>query len=221
MKKQSVLLLALFIGLCAAPDLSARPERGYMRDEHGRLLVFRKQPSWFCIPIGAIMTAGGAVGVFAVWAEKISVGSHTSLHLKTGPFHTHIDGGYSENTTKDRVLASLGFGLISVGGIALLYDWHYHYSRLDEPYVILDRNGMWFEGHGQLNWRDLKGVRLVEEPIRDSKGRVIGTRLLIEVVEIQKRWRIEDSRLNITREALYDFILEYCEAATGKNPRIT
>jgi hypothetical protein len=216
MKKRYLLLVAVMVVIAVPSDLEARPERGYYRDEFGRMLIFRQQPSWFNVPAGLFLTAGGGVGMFAVYANLVQVS--TCAQTGHGPFQFAL---YSNNTTGDRVVAALGCGCISAGGIALLYDWHYHYSRLDEPYIILDHLGMWYEGHGQLNWKDLKGVRLIEEVIYDNEGRPRGTRLLIEIVEIQKRWRIDDSRLNITREALYDFILEYCKAATGKDPRIT
>lgn len=211
--KKLFLITCLIVTVASA---YARSERGYYKDECGRLLVFRKQPSWWMVPGGMLAIGTGPLMAYGIHTGRLLASTHT--HHSWGPFHV---SGNSYDTTGDHAGGYLVCGVVSFGGMCMLYSWYYHHSRLNEPYVILDKDGMWYEGQGMLNWKDLKGVRLIEEPIRDGEGRQIGTNLLIEVVEIQKRWKIEDSKLAVTREALYDFILEYCQAATGKNPRIT
>lgn len=221
MKK--IVLMYAFLGLASASlsvPLVAHVNDGnisYVQDPQGRTMIFRKQPSWWTCAAGTVLTAmGGGIIVAALHGVEMTLDTKTSL-LRT----QYVNINHHNSSTSSINTGLVGIGT-TLGGLFVTYDWYYDWSRIAKPLIILDPQGMWYEGKSRkIPWAELKGLRLIDSPVYDAEGRFLRYEYLIEIIDMHERWELKDRRLAITREALYEFMLDYYEQATGKTLRVS
>jgi hypothetical protein len=132
--KKSVINVVLLGVLASFSDITAAPKT-WSKDENGRVLIYRAEPSQIAGALLALMMVGGmsavGMGLFSGKLENIVFGSIIAIP----------------------------------SGLLFKYAYYDEQNALYKPIVVIDKHGITFEGHAKMLWKNVCGYRTVENII--------------------------------------------------------
>lgn len=218
MRITSIFLPSLFVFSFFC--ISAESQKGYAKDDQGRILVYRAQPSWWSVPSGAALAGLGAYVMHdAYYHARPKVKMHGSLSLGDIMPDLHkilarirlyvpID---IEGKPARAIKGALGAG-IALSGVSVLGSWIYNYAKLSMPLIVIDREGLQYEGKNKIFWKDVKSVRVVCDTSfnwSNDTGK-IKRKYALEIVDAYDKLLIGENDIAITVDTLHDLIKKYC-----------
>jgi len=218
MRIASVFLITTFV--FSVFSVSAQTSQGYTKDNQGRTLVYRVQPSWWLIPSGSLLTGLGAFVTYGAWYEvnpQVNLNSSfklgdiwPDLHKILANIRMHIPLSSLDGKPARVIKCALGTG-VTLSGVALLYSCLSNYFKLSTPLIIIDQKGLQYEGKSIIYWKDVKSVRVVHDTAfnwNNGSGK-IKKEYALEIVDAYDRLLIHESDISITVETLHDLIKQY------------
>ncbi len=218
MRISSVILASLFI--FSVSPVFAESSKGYVKDSQGRTLVYRAQPSWWLIPSGTLLTGLGAFVTYGAYHEvnpqinlngSLKLGDiWPDLHKVLANIRMHIPLNNLDGTPARAIKCALGTG-ITLSGAAILYSWLSNYAKLSKPFIVIDHEGLQYEGKDKINWKDVKSVRVVHDTAfnwNNGTGK-LKRKYALEIVNVYDRLLISECDIAITVETLQELIKQY------------
>jgi hypothetical protein len=219
MRISSIFITSLFVlNISAVGRESCSQTKSFVKDDQGRILIYRAQPSLWGLPSSVLLTGLGLAMTHGAWYQqnpKIRLdGSFTlrdiwpDLHdvlaniLVTIPFPSLRD------KPARAVKCAIGAG-VTVTGASLLSSWVKNYWKLSTPLIIIDYEGLQYEGKNFIRWQDVKSMRIeYDMTVHWFKGK-IKKEPCLEIIDTYGRLMIHESDIAITVEALYEFMKQY------------
>jgi len=203
----SALLSSILLASCSI-NLSAEQQqkRTYTTTDNGRTLIYRSEKSMWNLVGAAGLTTLGAACFYMSYKER-----QAYSHYAWGNMHPYHRILYADDANKKSIDAAVLFmcGLLFTGGSAwLTYDWYKTRTNAHIPIIILDKNGIWYEGSLQFSWKEVIHVNIIKQDIYID-GYYSGTKHLIEIVSLQSRFNIDEDSINITINALYELMQQH------------
>jgi hypothetical protein len=195
--------LALLAGILLANcpiNLSAEQQqkRTYITTDNGRTLIYRSEKSiWNLVGAAGLATLSAACFYRAYESSNTPGNTFVTTHGSTRRYHKKAN---------DSTIGLLG-GLIFTGfGAWLTYDWYKNYTNLHVPIIILDEQGIWYEG-SLFSWKEI--VTIYSLTITIENGIYSQSEHLLEIVSKQNRFKINQNDIAITTDALQDLMQKY------------
>jgi hypothetical protein len=224
MRITSIFLASLFVFNFSFA--CAESQRGYAKDDQGRTLVYRVQPSWWSGFGGGLLTGLGGFMTYGAWHEVnprvklsglfrfsdfLSDESLENLPKFLSRMHINIPFPSINGTPAKVIKVSLGAG-VTGSGMALLYSYLSNYVKLSTPLIVIDREGLQYEGKNKIFWKDVKSVRVVHETSfnwHNDTGKM-KRKYALEIVDAYDKLLISENDIAITVDTLHDLIKKYC-----------
>lgn len=222
MRIATLFLTSLF--LCNVSFVSAHDTpKGYVKDNQGRTLVYRAQPSWWLLPSGSLLTLFGSLvaydGLYEVNPAPINLGASFKLSDIWPDLHKilanirmniplKIIDGKSNPARAIRFVLGAG---VTVSGAALLYSWFDNYFKLSTPLIVIDKEGLQYEGNNKIYWKDVKSVHVVHDTTfnwSNNTGK-FKKEYALEIVNTYDKFLINEGDIAVTLETLEELIKHY------------
>ncbi len=150
----------------------------YEKDEQGRVLIYRSAPRIIILGSSLICCC---LGLFCLLAP-----SPQGKEIK-------------------KIERCMGLPFLGLGAY-ILNDWIYTLRSMTKPILILDKEGLWYEGYGNVAWDDIKKLIPAGHVCRDD-----GVQYYLEVVtKLGKQFEIREKKIAISMEELLVLTAEYC-----------
>ena len=218
MRISSIFLASVFI--FSVSPVFAESSKGYAKDNQGRTLVYRAQPSWWLIPSGTLLTGLGSLITYGALHEahpRINLNGSLKLgdiwpdlHKVLSNIRMHIPLNNLNGTPAKAIKCMLGAG-ITLSGMAILHSYFSNYFKLSTPFIVIDREGLQCEGRDKIYWKDVKSVRVVHGNSFNWHNDIgkIKKEFALEIVDAYDRLLIPESDIAITVETLQGLIKQY------------
>jgi hypothetical protein len=194
--------------------------KGYAKDAHGRTLVYRAKPNWWLIPSGSLLTSVGGLITYGAYHEpnpRIHLSGSwklgdiwPDLHKVLSNIQMRIPLNNISGAPAKVIKCGLGAG-VTLSGAALLYSYFSNYIKLYTPLIVIDSEGLHYEGKDKIVWKDVKSIRVVRDTSfnwHNNTGNIKETYAL-EIVDTFGMLLIAESDIAITVDALYGLIKQY------------
>ncbi len=185
LKNKYLISVMIFLSILSSAGLLAEPKT-WSKDESGRVLVYRAEPSK---------------------AVAVIFGTTTAIGLGISSM-----GFLPEIPSRERLELIVGFGIlgsiISIpSALAFKYLYYDEYNALFKPLIVIDKHGISYEGHDKIAWKNICGYRAVQNIVYGEYGPV-NCGYYIEISTDVARLEIPESRTAITWQKLQQLIDE-------------
>lgn len=222
-------ILSLFLASLFVFNFSfacTESQRGYVKDDQGRTLVYRAQPSWWSGLGGGFLTCFGGFMTHSALHERnprvnlsgsfrpsdfLSDESLENLPKFLSRMHINIPFPSIKDTPAKVIKVALGAG-VTVFGASIFAKWLYNYAKLATPLIVIDREGLQYEGKNKIFWKDVKSVRVVHDTSfnwYNDTGK-LKRKYALEIVDAYDKLLIGENDIAITVDTLHDLIKKYC-----------